>query len=193
METMNYYQSNDGKSAAAIELMLIRAAKDGIPVRVIARIFGYPDARVREILSRALYYHRISNMPPDEWPHLNSVSQQLPCSEMIWKGHPDQDVADTCQAFGLEQGEACVLMYLVKKAGHFCSADTLIGATTMNPEKIASNIIRVRVHRVRKVIAPIGARIITKRGFGYMITPKAAELVICHISAFRQIALGEAA
>lgn len=189
---MEHYQHNQGKSAAAVEIMLIRAAKEDIPIRVMARIFGFSEEKVRESLLRAHYYYRIQHMPPDDWSHLCGVDKQLPCSEMIWKGHPDKDVADTCQAFDLDQGEACVLMYLVKKAGNFCSADSLIGATTMNPDKIASNIIRVRIHRVRKQITHIGARIITKRGFGYMMPPPVAEIVVKHISKFRQRTIGRA-
>lgn len=188
---MEHYQHDRGKNTAAIEVMLIRAAKEDIPIRVMARVFGYSEEKVRESLLRAYYYHRILQMPPDDWSHFRGMSQQLPCSELIWKGHPDRDVADTSEAFKMEQGAACVLMYLVKKSGSFCSASSLVEATTMNPEKIESNIIRVRVSAVRKRITPIGARIITKRGFGYMIPPSSAQIVVDYVSAFRQKVMGE--
>lgn len=185
METMQHYQPDCGENMSSLELLITRAAQENIPIKVISRILGYPEAKVTQYLQNEVDEGRLLNVPPDDWPHLCGISQSLPCNELIFYGHHNHDVADACAEFGLTVGESCFLMCLVKRAGQFCSVETLLSATARNPDKVVGNLIQSHACRLKSKMKPFGVGFVMKRWCGYMMPVSAAVIVISRIAARR--------
>lgn len=175
---MEHYQHNQGKSAAAIEIMIVRAAREGIPVNALARILGYGRNGLKRYLKQALGDGKILQIPPDDWP---SNGESTTSSEMISRGYEDQEVARVCHRFGLSVGEGCLLVCLMRRAGYFCSNKTLFKAAAKDPERIKGNLVSVTVCKLRKKLKPYGIMISRKTAIGYMITADQAELIQSHL------------
>jgi hypothetical protein len=183
---MEHYDQDKGKNTTAIEMIIIRSARENIPIRVMSRILGYPELKLRQYIESAVDEGKIGQAPPDDWPHLKGISQSLPSNELIFYGHHNRDVADTCAEFGLTVGESCLLMCLVKRAGQFCSTDMLLGATARNPENVGGNLIQTHICRIRKKLKPHGINLVMKRWCGYMMPVSVAQIVVSRIAARRR-------
>lgn len=190
---MEHYQQNQGGNTAAIEMIIIRSAQENIPIKVMSRVLGYPELKLKRYIEKAIEDGRIDQAPPDDWPHLGGISQSLPSHELIYYGHHNRDVADACVEFGLTAGEGCLLMCLVKRAGQFCSIETLLAATARNPENIIGNLLQTRVCSIRKKLKPFGIDFITKRWCGYMMPVSSAQIVVTRIAARRRAIVKRAA
>src|SRR3954468_16316229 len=103
---MEHYNYNGGKSKAAVEIIITRAAREGIPINALARILGYSREGLRRYIKQAFNEGRVFQVPPDEWP---GDEERATSSEMISRGYEDQEVAKICHTFGLSVGEGCLL------------------------------------------------------------------------------------
>ena len=78
------------------------------------------------------------------------------------------EIAVMCEAFGLEYGEAKVMLVLLVSAPAFLTSEQIIleGWHALR----SPNLIKVLVHRIRKKILPMGLCITTDYRQGYAIT-----------------------
>jgi DNA-binding winged helix-turn-helix (wHTH) protein len=174
MRTMEHYQYNRGKSKAAVEVIIVRAAREGIPINALARILGYNRSDLKRYIKQAFDDGKVFQIPPDDWP---SEAERAPSSEMVYRGYEDQDVAKACHKFGLSVGEGCLLMCLMKKAGQFCSNKTLFKSAAKDPERVKGNLVSVTVCKLRKKLKPFGIVISRKTAVGYMVTVDQSQLI----------------
>ena len=69
----------------------------------------------------------------------------------------------------LPSGELLLLEALAEKFGHVVSKETIAGRLSRRSEPVTDTAIEVRVHRLRRRLAPLGFKIRTLRGFGYLL------------------------
>lgn len=75
----------------------------------------------------------------------------------------------------LPSGELLLLEALAEKFGHVVSKETIAGRLSRRSEPVTDTAIEVRVHRLRRRLAPLGFRIRTLRGFGYLLERNAGS------------------
>ena len=78
----------------SIKLIVILAAREGIPIKVIARITRQTPGTVRRLLEEAVGAGHLLALPSDDWPHLGGLSRALPSRQDIDRGNFDPDVRD---------------------------------------------------------------------------------------------------
>jgi len=69
----------------------------------------------------------------------------------------------------LPSGELLLLEALAEKFGHVVSKESIAGRLSRRSEPVTDTAIEIRVHRLRRRLAPLGFRIRTLRGFGYLL------------------------
>jgi DNA-binding response OmpR family regulator len=190
---MQHYKPDHGEIMSILKLLISRAAQENIPINVISRILGYSRTKLTQYLQNEVDEGRLPHIPPDDWPHLCGISQDLPSNELIFYGHHNRDVTDACAEFDLTVGEGCLLMCLVKRAGQFCSVEMLLGATARNPEKVSGNLIQTHACRLRRKMKPFRVMFVMKRWCGYMMPACVAHIVISRIVARREANMDRAA
>jgi hypothetical protein len=193
MRTMEHYPHDQGKNTAVIEMIIIRSAQENIPIKVMSRILGYPESKLKQYIETAIENGKLEEPPPDDWPHLRGISQSLPSNELIFYGHHNCDVSDACDEFDLTVGEGCLLMCLVKRAGQFCSAEMLLAATAREPDKVSGNLVQTHICRLRKKMKPFGVGFVMRRWCGYMMPASAAQIVVSRIAVRREAVMKRAA
>jgi hypothetical protein len=172
---MKHYQQDCGQIEAVVEIIITRAAREGIPINVLARILGYRREKLTRHIKQAFNEGKIFQIPPDDWPENDALL--APSSEVIYRGYADQDVAKACNVFGLRIGEGCILVALMRRHGQFFSSKELFRSAAKDRDRTGGNLVSVTICRLRKKLRPFGIMVSRKTGAGYMITHDQANLV----------------
>lgn len=158
-------------SRAFAELVVIRLADEGIPVRAIARSVKLPSNEVYEVLKTAFHQGTIVEMPKDEWP-IGSTRN----SRRVFSGtklEDEDELRTTCTlCFRTSRLETYILCYLLKRnqATKAQLHQVIEGARPGSPdEPTDEKMVDVMIHHVRKKLRPHKFQINTVWGMGYLI------------------------
>ncbi len=150
--------------------VLILTARDGLNDRVSGLELGADDYMIkpfelRELEARVRALLRRSH---------GGYSHDLVAGRLVLDTRNHQIRIDGAPA-PLPSREYGVLEALLLHAGHVVSKDHIAQRLAVRSEELADNAIEVYVHRLRKRLDPLGIRIRTVRGLGYLLEREADE------------------
>lgn len=183
MQKTTYHEES---SASILSRIALEAARETIPVKVIARLIRWPVPAVRKRLDIAYAAGALSHMPPDEWPHLGGLSARLPCAALISLGHIDDDVADFAAEFNLSTALACVLVALVKRAGQVITKETILDCCAQDALKSDPGLATVQICKLRERLCAHGLGVGTAWGRGYIMDRLTADRIKRRITTRRE-------
>jgi len=162
-------------------------AREAIPSSVISRVVCVSQTQLKDLFLDAVEAGQLQGLPPETWPGLGGLSRRLPCRAQITLGHLDEDVADIAALYGLTMSEACVLTYLVKRAGVVVGKGALLDAVALDPEDCCLKLVDVYLCKLRRKLDPHGVQVETVWGIGYSLSKQAAADIIARVDERRGI------
>lgn len=100
--------------AVDFDLLAVRLAYEGVPVRAIARATEIASPIVREALDGAIAAGTITQMPRDDWSPQITREDRIP--EYARVGIDDALLTlNVVRLFGVTQQQACLLLVLIKR------------------------------------------------------------------------------
>lgn len=176
-------------SAPAItagELVAVRLADEGIPVRAIARSLKVPSEDIYEVLRDAIATGSITEMPKDDWPVGSTRGQRA-----AFNGTPLENEENLQRAirgcFKVTRLEAAILSVLVKrteatKAQLHIVIEQMRSDTTR--EATDPKMVDVIICHLRKKLKGTDLTIRTVWGIGYNMPLADREKAVHMVSAF---------
>jgi DNA-binding response OmpR family regulator len=136
---------------------VIRLADEGVPLRAIARATKIPSADLREALTDAQSEGRLLELPHDDRPPGFPRDRRALQLSRLAVDDKDVLVLAVRQLFGLTPTEVRLLLAVLQHP--------LVIKSTTDGKAMG-----VRVHYMRKRLAPFGIAITTLWGFGYQLS-----------------------
>lgn len=160
------------------EVVAVRLADEGIPVRAIARAVHLPSDEVYDVLRLAIAQGTIVEMPKDDWPPGSNRSQRS-----VFNGTPLQEeeaLKNACaRFFHCSPLEAALLAHMLRR-DQATKAQLHSVVENNRPgdhakEATDPKMVDVMICKLRKKIKPHEILIETMWGTGYLIPPRMRE------------------
>lgn len=160
------------------DVVAVRLADEGIPVRAIARCVHLPSDEIYEMLRTAISQGTIIEMPKDDWPPGTNRSQRS-----VFNGTPleqEEAMKNACaRFFHCSPLEAAILATLLRRdqATKAQLHDVVENNRPGDHAKEATDpkMVDVMICKLRKKIKPHDVLIETMWGTGYLIPPRMRE------------------
>jgi DNA-binding response OmpR family regulator len=157
-----------------VDVIAVRLADEGVPLRAIARATGTPSAALRERLHQAHDNGTLVALPKEDWPPGFPRDQRaLQLSRMV-ADDKEAVVLAMQQVFHLTATEVSLLMLLIQNPNVSKARIDMVHRT-----------IDVHICNIRRRLAPFGIAVNTLWGYGYQLTAAARqqvmELIVSHV------------
>ena len=157
-----------------VDVIAVRLADEGVPLRAIARATNTPSDQLRTRLHEARDAGQLLELPRDDWPPGFPRDQRaLQLSRMATQ-NPEAVSRTMQQVFHLTATEVSLLT-------------TLLQSTEVPKERInmAHRTIDVHICHIRQRLAPFGIAVETIWGYGYQLSElhrhKVMELILSRV------------
>jgi DNA-binding response OmpR family regulator len=143
-----------------LDMVSVRLADEGVPLRAIARATNTPSEQLRSKLHAALLEGLLLDLPREDWPPGFPRDQRaLQLTRMVIENREAVQLAMQ-QLFGLTATEATLLM-------------SLLSNQNVSKERIdmADNCFKVHIFNIRSRLEAHDIAIDTLWGYGYQLSP----------------------
>lgn len=148
--------------------IVVRAAHEGVPVRVMARVLLRHVEPIRECIRYAIARGDITDMPRDDWPPSKaSAAERAPSGRRTLSSGDMSGILS--HQFRLTSKEADVLTMLMRRPGPQAKASILNFVYGDCDEAPEPKIIDVFTCKIRKKLKKHGITITTVWGKGYTL------------------------
>jgi DNA-binding response OmpR family regulator len=173
-------------TALSVDILTVRLADEGVPLRAIARATHISSSDLRELLLDAQADGRLLALPHDDWPAGFPRDQRsLQISRLVTENRQAVNLMIK-QLFGLRPGESQAFVKLVE---HEHVSREVLHTSLARTSDPASDIklVDVSICRMRKQLAPFAIVIETIWGYGYCLNAdnrrRAMDLILQRVAA----------